>query len=95
MATNIHFNTNVKGKIEIDFLSWYSSHFADKFLSVYRLNYSSFVMTIFFPNTLTTFHIFPKHAFSGASIGTRVSIGTFTLTILFFQKYPLKVFSNC
>ena len=34
---------------------------------------------IFFPNTFTTFLIFPENLFSRASISTRASTGTFTL----------------
>ena len=81
MVTNIHLDTNARGKIEIFFLLWYSSHFIDEFLRVYRLKCSSLVMEFFFSNTLTIFLIFPKNAFSRASIGTRASTGTFTSTL--------------
>ena len=73
----LYLNTNGKGKIEFYFSLWYSSHFTDKFLRVYRLKCTSLVMRIFFSNTLKTFLIFPKNAFSRASIGTCISTRTF------------------
>ena len=61
MVTNIHLDTNVRGKIKIFFFSlWYSSDFTDKFFRVYRLKCSSLVMRIFFPTTFPTFLTFPK-----------------------------------
>ena len=87
----------LEAKLKSIFLLWHSSHFKDKFLSVYSFKSSSLVMTIFFPNTLTTFLQFPKNNFSRASIGTRASTGTFTLLsffflfILFFFLLPFNV----
>ena len=94
MTTNIHLDTNVRGKIEDYFyflitygvckkrkycLLWYSNHFTDKFLRVYRLKYSSLVMRILFTKYIFTYFISPKNVFERASIGTRASTGTFTL----------------
>ena len=82
MSTNIRLDTNIRDKIEIYFLLWYDSHFTEKFLIVYRLICLSLVMRFFFPNTMISFLIFPKNAFSCASIGARASTGTFTFVIL-------------
>ena len=50
---------NVRGKIEIYFLLWYSSHFLDKFLRVYCLKCSSLVVRIF-SEYIDNFYYFSK-----------------------------------
>ena len=87
MATNIHLDTNVRGKIEIYFLFSYSSHFTDKFLRVYCLKHSSLVVIFFFFFfffLITTFLIFPKNTFNRAS------------TEIFNKKMeqPTQIFNN-
>ena len=85
----------LEARLKSIILLWYSSHFTDEFLRVYPLKCLSLIIRIFFPNSLTTYLIFQKSAFSRASIGTRASTGTFTLLFSYYKKACESGFQYC